>query len=113
MIRQQKERLLGESDDWLESINFEVTHETDGRLGYKLSEAFGIIPSPSKKAAPVKQQDDWKGVDPQTLARARILGQVASERASLMRLENDELEKLMRRDPVESNGKARPFSKRD
>ena len=112
-VQEVQARLLAESDDWLESINFAVTRELDGRLGYKLSEAFGIIPSLSKKAAPVKPQDDWQGVDPQTLARARVLGQVASERASVLRLENDELEKLMRNDKVESNRKARLFTKRD
>jgi transposase-like protein len=97
-IREQKEKLLAESDAWLESINFAVTHETDGRLAYRLSEAFGIIPSLSKKTAPVKPQDDWKGVDPQTMARAKMLGQIAMERGSSMRLENDELEKNVQED---------------
>ena len=76
-IQELRARLLAESDAWLESINFAVTHETDGRLAYKLSEVFGIIPSPSKKVAPVKPQDDWEGIDAETLAKARILGQVA------------------------------------
>jgi hypothetical protein len=105
--------LLGESDAWLESINFAVTHETDGRLAYKLSQLFGIIPSPSKKAAPVKPQDDWDGIDPRTLARARVLGQVSSERASLLRLETDELEKLVQKDQVQSVPKPRLFAERD
>jgi hypothetical protein len=114
MIREQRERLLAESEAWLESINFAVTQEPDGRLAYKLSEVFGIIPSLSKKAAPVKPQDDWKGVDPQTLARAKVLGQIAMERASAMRLENDEMEKLVQKDPIESNRKSsRLFDNRD
>ena len=44
-VREMKAKLLAESDAWLESINFAVTHETDARLAYKLSEAFGIIPT--------------------------------------------------------------------
>ena len=96
-MSEARERLLAESDAWLESINFAVTHEPDGRLGYKLSELFGIIPSPSKKAAPVKPQDDWKGVDPQTLAAAKVLGQIALERGSSPPPEADELEKLVRK----------------
>ena len=95
-VREMKQKLLAESDAWLESINFAVTHETDGRLAYKLSEVFGIIPSPSKKAAPVKPRDDWQGVDPQTLARAKVLGQIAMERGSSPPPEADELEKLVR-----------------
>jgi hypothetical protein len=44
-MRQLKEQLISESDDWLESINFAVTHETDGRLGYRLCQAFAVIPT--------------------------------------------------------------------
>jgi hypothetical protein len=94
-VQELRERLLGESDDWLESINFAVTHETDARLAYKLSEALGIIPSLSKKAAPVKPQDEWEGVDPQTMARAKMLAMEAQRRAALLPPENDELEKLV------------------
>jgi len=90
-----------------------VTHETDARLAYKLSEAFGIIPSPSKKAAPVKPQDDWQGVDPQTLARAKALGQIAMERASSMRLAGDELEKLVRNGQHSRHCKSPGYSAED
>ena len=113
-IREQKEKLLAESDDWLESINFAVTHETDARLAYKLSEAFGIIPSLSKKAAPVKPQDDWEPADPWKRAAARALGQIASERDSVLGLENDELEKLAPQEQIQSNRKSsRLFDNRD
>ena len=114
-IREQKEKLLAESDAWLESINFAVETELHGELALRLCTAFGIvpvIPSPEKKTKPAKRSD-WAGVDPQTMARAKMLGQIATERASVLRLENGELEKLVRTDPVEPNGKARLFSKRD
>jgi DNA-binding CsgD family transcriptional regulator len=113
MIQEQKEKLVAESDAWRESLSFAVAHETDGRLAYKLSEAFGIIPSLSKKAAPMKPQDDWEGIDREKLLKARILGQIAMERASAMRLENDEMEKLAQKDPVESNRSCRLFDNRD
>ena len=114
MIREQRERLLGESDDWLESINFAVTHETDARLAYKLSEAFGIIPSLSKKAAPVKPQNDWEPADPWKRAAAKALGQIASERASVLRLENEELENLVPKEQVQVDRKSsRLFDNRD
>ena len=114
MIQKQREKLIAESDSWMESIAFAVETELDGRLGYKLCEAFGIIPSLSKKAAPVKPQNDWQGIDPQTLARAKVLGQVAMERASAMQVENDELEKLAQKEQIQSNPKSsRLFDNRD
>lgn len=64
-VREMKEKLLAESDDWLESINFAVTHETDGALALRLCTAFGIvpiIPSPEKKTEPAKH-NDWEGVE--------------------------------------------------
>jgi hypothetical protein len=43
-FQELKERLLGESDDWVESINFAVTHEVNGALAYQLLKDFGVIP---------------------------------------------------------------------
>ena len=72
-IQEVKERLLAESDAWAESVNFAVTHELDGRLAYRLLVAFSVIPTcPEKNVQPVPTADSWKGVDPQTAARARI-----------------------------------------
>jgi hypothetical protein len=105
--------LLGESDAWLESINFAVTHEADGRLACKLSEAFGIIPSLSKKAARPKPQDDWKGVGPQTMARAKMLAMEAQRRAALPLLENDDTEKFVQEDQVQSERKSQLFARRE
>ncbi len=44
-LREVKERLLAEADDWTESINFAVTHETDGSLAYRLLKDFAVIPT--------------------------------------------------------------------
>jgi hypothetical protein len=61
----------------------------------------------------LKPQDDSKGVDPQTLAIARELAMEPQRRAALPPLENDELEKLVREDKVESNPRSRLFANRD
>jgi hypothetical protein len=114
MIREQREMLIAESHAWAESINFAVTHELDGRLAFKLAQLFGVIPSPPKKAAPVKPQNDCQGVDPWKVAAAKVLGAEAMRRASAMRLENDQLEKLAPREQVQSNPKSsRLFDNRD
>ena len=114
-IREMKEKLLAESDAWLESINFAVTHEMDGALALRLCTAFGIVPSLSKKATPVKPQNEWEPADPWKRAAAKALGQIASERASVLRLENDELEKLVRKDQEKSERTPTPrlFDSRD
>jgi hypothetical protein len=97
MVKQARERLLAESDAWLESINFAVRHETDGRLACKLSEAFGAIPpSPEKNGRPAKQ-NEWEPADPWKRAAARALGQIAIERGSSRPSDSDELEKLVRK----------------
>ena len=90
-----------------------MTHELDGALAYRLLTAFAVIPSPTKKAPPVKPQNDWEGIDSETMARAKVLGQVALERASLPLLDNDELEKLVQKGRVQSNRKSRLFANRD
>jgi hypothetical protein len=105
-IQEQKEKLLGESDAWLESVNFAVAHELNGQLAFRLSQLFEIIPFPSKKAAPVKPQDDWEGVDAETLLKAKVLGQVAMERGSAMQVENEGLEKLVQKEKVQPNRKS-------
>ena len=111
MIQKQREKLIAESDSWMESIAFAVETELDGRLGYKLCEAFGIIPSLSKKAAPAKPQDNWQSIDPYQLAMARELGLIAMERASSRPPEA--VEKLAQKDPIRSNPKRRLFDCRD
>jgi hypothetical protein len=44
-MRQLKERLLGESDEWAKSISFAVRTEVNGQLAFKLLERFDVIPS--------------------------------------------------------------------
>ena len=88
-IQELRARLLAESDDWLESLSFAVQTEAHGEMALRLCTAFGIvpiIPRPEKKTKPA-MHNGWEGVDPQTMARAKMLGQIAMERASLMRLE--------------------------
>src|SRR5215470_13598208 len=80
-IEELRGKLLGESDDWAESINFAVRHETDGRLAYKLLQAFGAIPS-AEKRVPAEKQNNPESIDPELLAKARILGMVALERGA-------------------------------
>src|SRR5262250_1020241 len=58
-VREIREKLLAESDDWAESINFAVRHETDGRLAYRLLKAFGAIPNPEKKV-PIGKQNSFE-----------------------------------------------------
>jgi hypothetical protein len=48
-----------------------VTHELNGALAYRLLTAFAVIPSPTKKAPPVKRQNDWEGIDSETMARPK------------------------------------------
>jgi hypothetical protein len=44
-LREELEgKLLGESGDWVESINFAVRSEMDGALSFKMLERFGAIP---------------------------------------------------------------------
>jgi hypothetical protein len=83
-IQELRARLLGESDDWLESINFAVTHETDARLACKLSEAFGIIPTREKNALTGKQ-NDWDGVRQRRTrkTRAQAPGGVESQGSAI------------------------------
>jgi hypothetical protein len=114
MIREQREMWIAESHAWAESINFAVTHELDGRLAYRLCEAFGVIPpSPSKKATPVKPQNDCQGVDPWKVAAAKVLGQVAMERGASRPPEADELEAQVQKSKVQSERKGRLFDCRD
>jgi hypothetical protein len=116
MIQEQREKLVAEADSWRESLAFVVQTELHGEMAFRLAQAFGIvpvIPRPHKKTKPA-MQDSWEGVDRETLAKARILGQVAQERASAMRLENDQLEELAQKEHVQSNRKSsRLFDCRD
>ena len=112
VIRQQRERLLAESDAWAESINFAVTHELDGRLAYRLAKDFGAIPSPEKNVQPQKQ-NDWERRAPETLAKARVLGQIALERGSSRPPDAVELEAQVQETKVQSERKCRLFAKRD
>src|SRR5215469_8992934 len=111
-VREIREKLLAESDDWAESINFAVRHETDGRLAYALAKAFGVIPSPEKKM-PIEKQNSFESVDPPTLAAAKLLATEALRRGSLPPLEANELEELARTKPVPSKPKSRLFDDRD
>jgi hypothetical protein len=45
VLRETKAIILGESDAWAESLHYAVTHETDGKLSYRLLKDFGVIPS--------------------------------------------------------------------
>ncbi len=56
-IRELREKLLGESDDWLESINFAVTHELNGLLAYTLLKDFGVIPQRVENSAAERQSN--------------------------------------------------------
>jgi DNA-binding CsgD family transcriptional regulator len=113
-MEELKGRLLGESDDWVESINFAVRHEMDGRLAYQLAKDFGVIPSPAKNLPAEKQNSNsWESIDPHRLAMARELGLEAMRRASAMRLEDDQLEKLAQKDKVQPVRKCRLFDSRD
>ena len=40
-----KERLLGNSETWIESIDHRVENETNGEMAFRLLERFGVIPS--------------------------------------------------------------------
>jgi len=111
-VREIREKLLAESDDWAESINFAVRHETDGRLAYKLLQAFGAIPNPEKKVSTEKQNIP-ESDDPELLAKARILGMVALERGTARPLEANELEELARDGEAQSKPKSRLFDDRD
>jgi Helix-turn-helix domain len=91
MIQEQKAKLVAESDSWLESIDFAVTHELDGRLGYKLCEAFGIIPS-LEKNVPAKKRSNQEVLERQRQALAIMLKMKAMRRECCP-LEVDELEK--------------------
>jgi hypothetical protein len=44
-------RLLGESDDWVESINFAVRNELDGQMAYRLLKNHGVIPTAEQDVA--------------------------------------------------------------
>jgi hypothetical protein len=46
-----KARLIGESYDWIESINFAVRNELDGSLAYRLLKAHGVIPDVAQTPA--------------------------------------------------------------
>jgi DNA-binding CsgD family transcriptional regulator len=114
-VREMKEKLLAESDAWLESINFAVETEPHGEMAFRLALAFGIIPvipRPEKKTKPAKQHG-WESMDPHQLAVAKVLAMEAQRRAALPPLENDELEKLVREDKVQSERKSRLFANRD
>jgi hypothetical protein len=104
-------RLL--ADDWAESLNFVVRTELNGAMAYRLARAFGVVPSLSKKAALVKPQDDWQSADPQTLRRAKVLGQIAMERGSFRPPEADELEAQVQKTELQSERKSQLFDQRD
>jgi hypothetical protein len=90
-----------------------VRTELNGAMAYKLAKAFGVIPSPEKNVL-LEKPNDFMGVDPQTLAKAKVLGQVAMERGASRQPDTDELEKLVHKEPVESNRKSsRLFANRD
>jgi len=48
-MRELKERLLGESDGWIESVRYAVRNELDGSLAYRL--LFGVIPTTEQDVA--------------------------------------------------------------
>ena len=111
-VQQLKHRLLGESDAWLESLNHAITHEMNGALAYKLLQAFGVVPRPEKNV-PAEKQNDWESIDPEVMARATALGQIAMERGSSPPPEADELEAQVQKTKVQSERKSRLFDCRD
>jgi hypothetical protein len=44
-MRELRERLLGDADNWPESVNFAIRHEANGALAYRLLADFGVIPT--------------------------------------------------------------------
>jgi transposase-like protein len=115
MIQEQREKLIAEADAWRESIAFVVETELDGEMAFRLAQAFGIIPvipRPEKKTKRAKQHG-WESMDPHQLAVAKVVAMEAQRRAALPPLENDELEKLVREDKVQSERKSRLFANRD
>jgi hypothetical protein len=91
-VRQQKEKLVAEADAWRESIAFVVETETDGRLGYRLAEAFGIIPTIVLNV-PAKKRIKQEVLERQQQAMEIMIKIEAMRRASLPPLENEEREK--------------------
>jgi hypothetical protein len=79
-LAQLREKVLAESDDWAESLNFCVRTELNGAMAYKLAKAFGVIPSLDKNV-PAENQNRWVA-DRETMARAMVLGRIAQERGS-------------------------------
>jgi hypothetical protein len=41
-----KEKLLGHSEAWVESLNYRIDNEMDGEMAFRLLERFDVIPSP-------------------------------------------------------------------
>jgi hypothetical protein len=73
-----RERLIGSADRWIESINFALDHELDGRLALELAERFGVIPPQPVNAGPT-QQSFFQSIDRETLVKAATIGMVALE----------------------------------
>ena len=95
-IEELKGKLLGSSDKWIESVNYAVDTELDGRLGYDLLKDFQVIP-PRAEYVQSPLQSGHQPLDPERLARARAIGMIALERGSSPPLEANELEKLARK----------------
>jgi transposase len=53
-----KEKLLGNSEAWLESLNYRIDNETDGEMAFRLLERFGVIPP--KKSPHMAQQPQFQ-----------------------------------------------------
>jgi hypothetical protein len=48
-IQEVKELIVGQAEDWAESLNFAVRCEEDGAMALKLSQAFGAVPQQRKR----------------------------------------------------------------
>ena len=61
----------------------------------------------------MKPLNDWEGIDPETMARAKVLGQIAIERGSSPPPEGAQLRQLEHTEPVRSKRTCRLFACRD
>jgi hypothetical protein len=102
-VKELREILIAGADRWVDSINFAVDHELNGKLAFQLLVAFGVIPS--SPAALVEEPVARTPIDSRRLAIAEELGRIAFERSSAQPLECDELERLACKAQPQANHK--------
>jgi hypothetical protein len=95
-IQEVKELIVGQAEDWAESLNFAVRTEEDGAMALKLSQAFGAVPPSTQKlevSKPMSQEDLYQQYK---MRAAWQLGLCAMERAEIFNtplpLEKEELD---------------------